>query len=108
MHRVVIFSSSASWMPAILIKGTLAALRSREDMELAAICVENKRSFASGLARYSAHRTIQRVTSLFDRTLKYRHCLPLPVDLDYWARRLRFRVISPPRGASMINGSSLS
>jgi methionyl-tRNA formyltransferase len=67
-------------------------------MELAAICVPRKRSFASELARYLANRTILRVKSLFDRTLKYRYHLPLPVHLDYWARRLRFEVLSPPQG----------
>ena len=98
MHRVVIFCNSASWVPSILIRGTLAALASHDDLKLVAICIPQPQPFARMLWRHIRERAFFTTRSLSEPALKQRHTIPVPINLNKWARRFGFRVIIPPEG----------
>ena len=98
MHRVMIFSSGVSGVPAILIRSALAALASRNDMELVAVCVPRMRPFAASLCRQLRNRAVVRVRDLLDPALRLHEPLPRPVHLSRGARRLGFEIITPPEG----------
>ena len=98
MHRAIIFTNSASYVPAILIRGTLAALTHRHDLELVAICVPEPQNFADKLCRYFMLRILFCIQSLFDPARKRHHVYPLPINLNRWARRFQFKVLVPPGG----------
>ncbi len=98
MHRAVIFTNSSSWVPAILIKGALAAFSSRDDLELVAVCVPQRPTFAVMVRRHLMNRMALCFQSLFDPALRYRHTLPWPINLSRLAGRLRFGTLFPPEG----------
>ncbi len=98
MHRVVIFCNSASWVPSILIKGTLAALASRDDLKLVAICIPQPQPFARMLWRHIRDRAFFTIRSLSEPAMMRRHTIPVPINLNKWARRFGFKVLIPPEG----------
>ena len=98
MHRVVIFTHEASGIPAILIRSTVAALASRPDIALAAICVPERPAFATRCCRPLLRRARARLQALYAPVGKRRHHEPSPIPLNRWARRFRFKVLVPPAG----------
>ena len=92
MHRVVIFTHSVSRVPAILIRGTLAALYSRDDLELTAVCLPTQS--AGTLRRSLMDAARLGMQALFSRGPKNRYRLALPINLKRWARRFHFEVQS--------------
>lgn len=98
MHRVIIFTNNEPGAPDILIKGTLAALASLDNVELAAVCLAKPQTFLGAFCRHLMDRTLLNIESLLDSKLKRRHPLPLPINLNRLAQRLHFRVLVPPEG----------
>ena len=98
MHRVIIFCNSASGVPSILIRSTLAALVSRDDLKLVAICIPKPQAFASIFWRHIRERAFFAIHSLSEPALMRRHTIPVPINLNQWARRFGFRVLIPPEG----------
>lgn len=98
MHRVVVFAGSLSWVPAILLRSTLLALSSRNDLKLAAVCVPKAPIFPGKYGRHFMDKTFFGIQSLFDPALKRQQALPWPINLTRWSQRFDFKVLVPPRG----------
>lgn len=100
MHRVIVFTHDVTWkVPEILIKSTLKALNSRNDIELVAICIPHFQNFAIKLARHLLFKMLIKIQSLFSPSLKeHSYFLPLPINLNSWSRQFRFNVLVPPNG----------
>ncbi len=97
-HRAVIFIDRAYWVPAILVGAAMAALDSRHDVRLAAICLTRPQSFSRMLFRHGVLRAILGIGTLFKTAVRIRHDLPVPIDLNRCARHQRFRILVPPDG----------
>lgn len=98
MHRIVIFANSASEVPAILFKGTLAALTFCSNVELVGVCLPKAQAYSRAVCHHFVHRMSLDLTSLLDPTLRRHHPPPLPINLNRWTRRFQFRVLVPPKG----------
>ena len=109
MHHVAIFTSNTSWdVPATLIRGTLAALASCDDMSLKAICVPKFQHYATTLSLHMTDCTLRWIQSKFNPELPGRPFFPLPIHLNRLALRFGFDIKIPPRGdfndAAFISG----
>jgi methionyl-tRNA formyltransferase len=97
-HRVVIFASGASWVPAILIRSTLAAISICADFELAAVCLPKRQSQVKIFCVNLLYGTFISLRSLTETAMRRKHKSPRPINMYRWAQRYRFRLLIPPEG----------
>jgi methionyl-tRNA formyltransferase len=97
-HRVVIFSSGESGVPAILIRASVAALSARSDLELVGICLPKSKPYVRVVRRHLASRAVQAVRSFLGRSRGRPMMPPLPIDLERLTRRQRCELLIPPEG----------
>lgn len=99
MHHMVIFTSNISWNePSALIRSVLAAMASRDDMKLKAICLPKSQPYAATLLLHTAQCLLRWIQSLFSPELTRRRIFPLPINLKHAARRYHFELNVPPGG----------
>jgi len=96
VQRIVIFVSSVEGVPAILIRGALAALNSMDNMQLVAICLTGALNYPAVRRRYYFKRAFRAAESLF--FIDAQVSQPLPVDLVRLGQRHGFDVIVPRGG----------
>lgn len=97
-HRVIIFSSGESGVPAILIRAAVAALSARDDLQLVGICLPKSKPYGRVLRRHFANRVAQAVQTFLGRSRGRPAAPPLPIDLARLTRRQRCALLIPPEG----------
>lgn len=95
---MIIFTNGTSGVPAILIRGTLAAISTRADFELAAVCLPERQSQVKLLCSNLLDRTLFGLRSLTEPATRRRHRLPWPINLNRCSRKHHFKALFPPGG----------
>jgi hypothetical protein len=98
MDRIVVFTQSNDRLANTLFRGYLKALERRSDMTLIAVCLPYPHRNGRLLIRMMRDVASQALGYLRTPGDKRRPGLPMPVFIDYEARRRGFEVLVPPDG----------
>ena len=98
MDRVVIFSNSTDFREHMLVSATLAAIRQREDMQLAAVCLPRTPDYRRMLYRYRREQLVGAFKAVTRSGTGPQTAVIRPLDFARLAELNQFRLLVPPRG----------
>jgi len=97
-HRVVIFTNGTWGVPAVLTRGTLAALSHFPDVKVVAVCLPEKQSPFRIFISDFLYTIVASLRSFLDKTPERKHRSLQPLNIRRCAGKYHFKVLIPPKG----------
>jgi len=97
-HRAVVFAYNASGVAAVLIRGLLAAVGNRDDIDLAAVCILAPRPFGRLFCRNLVSGAVFHAVISGRKRNGVSPSFPLPISLARLERKRGCAILVPPGG----------